>query len=56
MATIAIVLSLVSGPELEIEILKTIALFCGAGLFVLLLSAACGLDLSGGHKKSLHNE
>ena len=56
MATIAIVLSLVSGTELDDEILKTIALLCGAGLLVSLLSAACGLDVSGGHKKSSHNE
>jgi hypothetical protein len=51
MATIAIVLSLVSGTELEVEILKTIALFCGAGLLASLLATACGLDLSGSHKE-----
>lgn len=50
MATIAIVLSRLSGTELEVEVLKTIALFGGTGLFVLLLSAACGVDFSDGSK------
>ena len=37
-------------PEtwIEVETLKTIAMFCGVGLFVLLLSATYGLDLSAG--------
>ena len=37
-------------PEtrIEVETLKTIAMFCGVGLFVLLLLATYGLDLSAG--------
>jgi hypothetical protein len=37
-----------SGTQAEAETLKTIALFCGAGLVVSLLLAAKGLDISGG--------
>jgi hypothetical protein len=47
-AAIARVLSRVSGTELVIEILKTAAIFCGVGLFVSLLFATYGLDLSAG--------
>jgi hypothetical protein len=32
----------------DLDILKTVALFCGAGLFVSLLMARYGLDLSAG--------
>jgi hypothetical protein len=32
----------------DVDILKTIALFCGAGLFISLLMASYGLDLSAG--------
>jgi hypothetical protein len=37
-------------PEIRIEVetLKTITLFCGVGLFVLLLLATYALDLSAG--------
>ncbi len=35
-------------PSLEIEILKQLALFCGAGLLVSLLMMTYGLDLSAG--------
>jgi hypothetical protein len=37
-------------PEtrIEVETLKTIAMFCGVGLLVLLLLATYGLDLSAG--------
>ena len=45
-AAIARVLSRVSGTEVEVETLKTIAIFCGLGLFVSLLLATYGLDLS----------
>jgi hypothetical protein len=45
-AAIARVLSRVSGTEVEVETLKTIAIFCGLGLFVSLLFATYGLDLS----------
>jgi hypothetical protein len=47
-AAIARVLSHVSGTEVEVETLKTIAIFCGVGLFVCLLFATYGLDLSAG--------
>jgi hypothetical protein len=47
-AAIARVLSRVSGTEPGVETLKTIALFCGLGLFVSLLMATYGLDLSAG--------
>ena len=47
-AAIAKILSQVSGTELEVEILKTVAIFCGVGLFVSLLFATYGLDLSAG--------
>jgi hypothetical protein len=47
-AAIARVLSRVSGIELEVAILKTVATFCGLALFVFLLSATYGLDLSAG--------
>jgi hypothetical protein len=29
----------------DVEILKTVAVFCGVGLFVSLILAICGLDL-----------
>jgi hypothetical protein len=49
MATIARVLARALPKEsLEIEILKQLALFCGAGLLVSLLMMTYGLDLSPG--------
>jgi hypothetical protein len=48
MTAIARVLSRVSGTQVDVEILKTIAMFCGVGLFVWLLLATYGLDLSAG--------
>ncbi|SHL90996.1 hypothetical protein SAMN05444159_7163 [Bradyrhizobium lablabi] len=48
MTAIARVLSRVSGTQVDVEILKTIAMFCGVGLFVSLLLATYGLDLSAG--------
>jgi len=38
----------VSHTETETDTLKMVALFCGAGLFVSLLLATYGLDLSPG--------
>jgi hypothetical protein len=38
----------VSYTETETRVLKTVALFCCAGLFVFLLRATYGLDLSPG--------
>jgi hypothetical protein len=48
MVAIARALSRVSGTHVDIEILKTIAIFCGVGLTVSLLLASYGLDLSPG--------
>jgi hypothetical protein len=49
MATIARVLARALPKEsIEIEILKQLALFCGAGLLVLLLMMTYGVDLSPG--------
>jgi hypothetical protein len=48
MTAIARALSRVSGTEVEVETLKTIAMFCGVGAFVSLLLASYGLDLSPG--------
>jgi hypothetical protein len=49
MATIAKVLSRrVPATEADVDALKTIALFCAAGLFVSVLLATYGMDLSPG--------
>ena len=48
MAAIAQTLSRVSGIQVDIEILKSIAIFFGVGLAVSLLLASYGLDLSPG--------
>jgi hypothetical protein len=48
MAAIAKILSRASGTEVEVETLKTIAMFCGVGLLVSILFATYGLDLSAG--------
>jgi hypothetical protein len=49
MATIARALSRAfPGIQVEIKPLKAIAMLCGAGLFVSLLMATYGLDLSPG--------
>jgi hypothetical protein len=48
MAAIAKILSRASRTEVEVETLKTIAMFCGVGLLVSLLFATYGLDLSVG--------
>ena len=48
MTAIAKVLSRASGMEVEVETLKTIAMFCGVGLLVSLLFVTYGLDLSAG--------
>jgi hypothetical protein len=49
MATIARALSRAfPGTQIATETLKTIAMLCGAGLFVSLLLATYGLDLSPG--------
>jgi hypothetical protein len=48
MAAIARILSRRSGAQIDVETLKTIAMFCGVGLTVSLLMASYGLDLSAG--------
>jgi hypothetical protein len=48
MAAVARALSRASGTNVDVESLKTVAMFCGVGLFVSLLFATYGLDLSAG--------
>ena len=48
MAAIARALDRALGIQVDIETLKTLAIFCGAGLTVSLLLASYGLDLSAG--------
>jgi hypothetical protein len=48
MAAIARVLSRATGTKIDVETLKTIALFCGVGLVTSLLLAIQGLDVSAG--------
>jgi hypothetical protein len=48
MTTIAKVFSRASGTEINTAALKTAAVICSAGLFVWLLTATYGLDLSVG--------
>ena len=48
MAAIARILSRASGIRVDVETLKTIAMFGGVALFVFLLFATYGLDLSAG--------
>jgi hypothetical protein len=48
MATFAKVLSRASGAEVDLEIIRTLVMFCGVGLTVSLLLASYGLDLSAG--------
>jgi hypothetical protein len=48
MAAIARVLSHATGTDVDVEIVKMVAMLCGAGLFVSLLMASYGLDLSVG--------
>jgi hypothetical protein len=48
MAAIARALSHVTGTDIDVEIVKVLAIFCGAGLLISLLLATYGLDLSEG--------
>jgi hypothetical protein len=48
MADLALALTRASGSKTEVATLRTIAIFCGAGLFVSILFASAGLDLSTG--------
>jgi hypothetical protein len=45
MVAIARALSRASGTDVDVETLKTLVLFCGAGLAVSLLLASLGVDL-----------
>jgi hypothetical protein len=45
MTAIARVLARLSGTRADVELLKSIAMFCGAGLSVSLLLVSYGLDL-----------
>ena len=44
MAAIAKALSRATGIEVDVEVLKTVALFCGVGLLVTLVAISYGLD------------
>jgi hypothetical protein len=48
MAALARVLSRATGTDIDVEIVKLLAIFCGAGLLISLLLATYGLDLSEG--------
>jgi hypothetical protein len=46
MTAIAKALSRATGSDVDVEIIKTLAIFCGVGLVVSLLFATYGVDLS----------
>jgi hypothetical protein len=48
MSALAQALSRASGTNIEVGTLKTVAMFCGVGLFVSLLFVTFGLDMSPG--------
>ena len=48
MATLARVLSRISGTDVDVKTLKAIVVFCAVGLFLSLCLASYGLDLSPG--------
>jgi hypothetical protein len=48
MAAIAKALSRATRTSIDVEALKVIAIFSGAGLLLSLVAAMCGLDLSAG--------
>jgi hypothetical protein len=48
MTAIARVVSRAYGTPVDVETLRTVFLFCAAGLTVSLLAASLGLDLSAG--------
>ena len=48
MAAIVASLSRATGIDTEVAMFKTVVMFCGVGLFVSLLFATYGLDLSPG--------
>lgn len=48
MAALARVLSRATGIEIDVDTLRPILIFCGAGLLFSLLMMNCGLDLNPG--------
>jgi hypothetical protein len=48
MAALARVISRAFRTDVDVEILKTVIIFCGVGLVVSLLFASYGLDMSAG--------
>jgi hypothetical protein len=48
MAALVQAFSQLGGTDVETETLKLIAIFCGAGLFVSIMYATYGVDLSPG--------
>jgi len=48
MAAIATALDRALGIQIDVETLKTLVIFCGAGLTVSLVLASYGFDLSAG--------
>ncbi|WFT94309.1 hypothetical protein QA633_39530 [Bradyrhizobium barranii] len=47
-AVLAKMLSGTTGVDVDAEAVKTILIFCGAGLLISLAAMACGLDLGPG--------
>jgi hypothetical protein len=48
MAALALAFTRASGSNVDVATLRTLAIFCSAGLFVSILFASAGLDLSAG--------
>jgi hypothetical protein len=48
MAALARVLSRASGIEIDVDVLRPIVIFCGAGLLFALVLMSYGIDLSPG--------
>jgi hypothetical protein len=48
MAALARTFARLAGSQIDVETLKTLAIFCGAGLAVSLMVASYGVDLSAG--------
>jgi|GraSoi_2013_80cm_1033760.scaffolds.fasta_scaffold206579_1 hypothetical protein len=48
MATLARTLARAFGTDVDVEVLKIIAVFCGVGLLATVMAASYGVDLSPG--------
>jgi hypothetical protein len=48
MAALARTFARLTGAQIDVETLKTLAMFCGVGLTVSLMVASYGVDLSAG--------